>query len=200
MPFNQYVKGGLVQQLDTFEAVLQSELAVADAYLVSEKPPYFTVRLIANGEVLFSADVATKVPDALPDLQSAGKCLAFELATACGFHTMRAMEAVLRRYWEVTTGNKPHPKQRSLGVYLRGLEDNKCGDAKVIAALKQIKDLHRNEISHPDQTLSVTEAISLVGMARSAVDAMLKVIPEPHFELTAPDDLALLPSASKTDG
>ncbi|UTP39809.1 hypothetical protein M9M90_01140 [Phenylobacterium sp. LH3H17] len=176
-PFSNWDKAQLINLMNSFEIVLTSELAVTDSYIVVEKPPYSTISLIAAGEDLFPADIKGKVPDAVDDMREAGKCLAFELSTACGFHTLRAVEAVLRRYWEVVTGNLPKPKQRNIGVYLHALKSAGCGDAKVIAALQQLKDLHRNVIFHPEETLTVEQAISLVGLSRSVVGAMLAELP-----------------------
>jgi hypothetical protein len=53
------------------------------------------------------------------------------------------------------------------------------GNEKVRAALRQIKDLHRNPLMHPEVQLTVAQAISLVGMAQSCIGAMLEEIPEP---------------------
>jgi hypothetical protein len=126
--FTIYDKTQLNTLLNNFDVVFQSELAISDSYFVMDKPPFSTITLINNGASLFPAALAAKVPEALVDLQEAGKCLAFELATACGFHVMRAMESVLRRYWEVASGGKPHPKQRSIGVYLRIMKEHDCGN------------------------------------------------------------------------
>ena len=189
--YNQYKKANLVSLLDGFEAVLMSEMAVADAYMVTDKAPYSTIKLATGNAGLFPADVALKVPAVMDDLDSAGKCLAFELSTACGFHIMRALEAVLLRYTEVLTGTVvTKAKQRNMGAYLRLLGQHAVGDPKVIAALDQIRNLHRNPISHPEETLTVEEAISLLGMARSAAAAMLPRIPEQEFTLTAEPDLS----------
>ncbi len=91
---------------------------------------------------------------------------------------MRAVEAVLRGYWEVVTGNQPKPKQRSIGVYLAALIKLGCGNPKIIAALTQMKDLHRNVIIHPEETLDMDEAVALLGIANSVAAAMLKEMPE----------------------
>lgn len=182
--FSAFDREGVLKKLDNFESVLTSELSVADAYFVVDKPPFSTVRLIAEGETLFPKEVLRKVPDAIPDLKEAGKCLAFELPTACGFHLLRAMEVVIRSYWEAKTGNRPHPKQRNLGVYIKALREAGCVDEKVLSALTQIKDLHRNPVLHPDVSLSLSEVISLIGVARSVVDAMLKDIPDIELELS----------------
>lgn len=177
----------LNSKLNNLEAVLAGELAVADAYFVVEKKPYSTLSLVAEGETLFSFDLPRKVPEAVTDLREAGKCVAFELFTASAFHIHRAVESILRRYWEQVTGNQPKPKQRNIGIYLNGLIKLKCGDAKVIAALQQLKDLHRNVVIHPETSLNASEAQGLIGIANSVSAAMLKELPFVDVELQAPE-------------
>jgi hypothetical protein len=164
--------------LNRFETVLNSELSIADAYYVLEKKPYSTITLVTEGESLFPPNILDKVPEAATDLREAGKCLAFEVPTAAAFHVHRAAEAVLRKYWEAVTGNAPKPKARSIGVYLAAMKKLKCGDEKVIAALTQMTELHRNPTIHPGELLDMPEAIALVGIANSVVAAMLKEMPD----------------------
>jgi hypothetical protein len=184
--YTQFDRAQVLQQLGAYETVLTSEFSVADAYFVVPKPGLDSPSLISRGEVLFPEALPRKVPAAIADLREAGRCIAYELCTAAGFHLMRAVETVLRRYWEVITGNAPKPKQRNIGTYLRGFKKLGCGDDKVIGALTQLKDLHRNVIIHTDEALSLDKAISLLGMARSVVDAMLDQIPEPPVEMPPP--------------
>ncbi|MES2326911.1 MAG: hypothetical protein V4499_06220 [Pseudomonadota bacterium] len=168
----------LFTALSQFENALQSEASVADAYYVLEKRPYSTITLVTEGETLFPPKTMAKVPEAQGDLREAGKCIAFELPTAAAFHIHRATEAVLRRYWAAVTGGAARPKVRSMGVYLAALKKNGCGDSKVIAALTQMTELHRNPTMHPEDTLTLDETIALLGMANSVVAAMLKEIPD----------------------
>lgn len=175
LTFADYV--ALLNQLGTFEVLMLSDFSLADAYYVLEKEPYSTLSLVTKGWSLFPSDLVLKVPEAVADMQEAGKCIAFEVPTAAAFHVHRATETVLRRYWEIVTGNRPKPKTRSIGVFLRGLRDLGCGDSKVIAALSQMNELHRNPTIHPEDFLEMSEAIGLVGIANSVVAAMLKEIP-----------------------
>jgi hypothetical protein len=69
--------------------------------------------------------------------------------------------------------------KKGLGVYLKKMRDTKVGAAKVLAILQQIKDLHRNPLAHPDETLTLEEAVGLFGIVQSAINAMLKDIPMP---------------------
>jgi hypothetical protein len=184
----------ITDALTKFETNINSELSIAAAYFVSRKGGYDTDTLIANAELIFPPDLGLKVPMAIPDVREAGRCLAYELSTAAGFHILRATEAVLRRYWEVVSNGMDHPSQRNMGVYIDKMTSNKFGDAKVIAVLTQIKDLHRNPLFHPEKTLALQEALGLFGIAQSAIGAMLKELPHANavpgvsevVEITAP--------------
>jgi len=90
------------------------------------------------------------VPEAIPDVKEGARCLAYGLPTAAGFHVFRAVESVLRKYHAHVTEGKAPQNMRNMGVYIKSLETSGKGDPKVIAALKQMKDLHRNPVSHPE--------------------------------------------------
>jgi hypothetical protein len=194
----QFAEGiSLLTALNTFEMALLSEASIADAYYVLEKDPYSTLALITKGETLFPPDTLKKAPEAHLDLQEAGRCIAYELPTAAAFHIHRATEAVLRRYWTAVTGDSAKPKIRSIGVYLAALRKKNCGDPKVIAALSQMNDLHRNPTIHPEGYLNVAEAIALVGLANSVVAAMLKEIPD--IQPDQPELRLRIPGATRTE-
>lgn len=156
-----------------FETIFKAEMQVANIFLATQKRGYDTLHLIQDAEVLLPDDLASLVPEAIPDIREAGKCIAFELGTAAGFHITRAIESVLLAYWDKKSGGKPRPTNRNLGAYLRAFNDAEIGDPKVLAVLDQVKDLHRNPLIHPEERLSLDEAISLLGVAQSAIIAML---------------------------
>ncbi len=161
-----------------FEAVLGAELALSPLYVVTQKAGFDTTLLIENGAACFPLDVWTKAPDAIPDLKQATRCIAFELFTASAFHLHRANETVLGLYWDAVTDGDSRPKTRNMGDYLAKMANKKVGDAKVIAALKELKDLHRNPIIHPEQTIgNIDDAIALMNSVQGAMVHMLKEIP-----------------------
>lgn len=162
---------------EQYRAALLAAFSAMGVFLVDQKGSHDAYTLLFEGEKLFPVDLPDKVPEAKFDAQQAGKCLAYNVATACGFHTFRVLESVVRRYWTLTTGGKAHPKVRSLGVYVRAFKEAKAGDPKVIAALEQIKELHRNPLIHPEAALETEEALSILGLTRSAVSAMLVHLP-----------------------
>lgn len=164
-----------------FETLFLGDLQTGAVYLVSPKGGYDTDALIEAGLLLFGGDLAAKIPDAIPDIRQATRCIAFELPTAAGFHLHRAHEAVLRAYWDNVTGGKPRPKQQNMGVYLTQLEKLGKGKKAVRAHLQSIKDFHRNPLMHPEQSLDLEQALDLLAAIRSSIGYMLQAIPADSF-------------------
>jgi len=193
-PFDNYEAFTLKERLVDFETVLSSEMNSADLYFVSQKGAFDTTTMILNGEDAFPAMLAEKVPNAVVDLQQATRCIAFELPTAAGFHLHRANESVIGCYWDVVSDGKPRPKEKNMGVYLRQMEKENSGDEKIRSALKDIKNLHRNPLIHPEHSLdNVDDAIDLMGAIRAVVGSMLKEIPAP-VEVIQTEGVAKVPS------
>lgn len=170
----QWHISSLKENFSKFEAVLTADLQSSALYFVSAKGGYDTVCLTDRGESLFPQSLAHKVPTALPDVLAGARCLAFELPTAAGFHFHRANEAVLRKYFDEVAGEENRPGSRNMGDYINKMKQLGVGDDKVIAVLKSLKDLHRNPLMHPDESIdSIEEAISLQCAVRAAVGYML---------------------------
>ncbi|MPZ40571.1 MAG: hypothetical protein GEU95_21480 [Rhizobiales bacterium] len=153
-------------------------MSAMGSFLVSQKGSHEVFALLFEGEKLYPSELREKVPEAIFDAQQAGKCLAYDVATACGFHAFRVTESVVRRYWSFATGGAAHPKVRSLGVYIAAFVRAGAGDPKVLAALKQMNELHRNPLIHPEAALTTDEALNIVGLSRSLVAAMLAHLPK----------------------
>jgi hypothetical protein len=160
-----------------YKTNLQAELGILAAYFVNQQGGFDILSLLFFAQNLFPADLGNKVPEAMFDVEQAGKCLAYEVPTACGFHLFRATESVLRRYYSLVTNGAAPPKVRSINVYVKAMRRAKCGDEKVLSALQQMADLHRNPLAHPEAILTVDEAISAYGIARSVITAMLVSLP-----------------------
>ena len=161
-----------------FRNVFFAELSVLPSFLVMGKASYDTNTLIDEGHKLFPESILHKCPEAGRDMSEAGRALAFELATACGFHVFRVVEVVLKRYWDHISKNRERPKPGAIGSYAKALEKGEMGDEKIWEALKQLASLHRNPVIHPEVILTVEEAIGILGIARSVISAMLEEMPE----------------------
>lgn len=159
-------------------SVMISELGVVPTYILTPKGSYDVNLLAENGERLFPEKLLQKVPDARPDTIEAGKALAFELPTACGFHAFRVLETVLKKYWDVVSDGSGRPSLETIGTFARELQKNSYGDCKVWETLQQIGKLHRNPLIHPEVMLTVEEAIGILGISCSVISMMLSTIPD----------------------
>lgn len=176
-PFSAY---RLTEAVKAFQVVMTAEFRLTPLFLVTPKRGYDLAALVYTGSSLFPDQLHTKVPEAIDDLNQGARCLAFEMLTASAFHFHRANEAVLRKYWEAVLPGRAHPGNKTLGDYLRALGKARKGSPKVKASLRDIKNLYRNPVSHPDyQVKDVDEAIALVGSIHTAIVQMMEKIPFP---------------------
>lgn len=168
---------GITRLRNEFQQIFLSEISVLPAFLVSPKESYDLSVLLYDGTRLFPSEMALKVSEAVFDGGEAGKALAFELPTACGFHVFRVVEAVMRKYWDHVSEGVKRPVPFSIGRVAQELETKRLGESKVWETLSQIAKLHRNPIMHPEVVLSLDEVIGTIGISRSVVGAMLAVMP-----------------------
>jgi hypothetical protein len=187
----------VLKKLDELETVFSMEAVGLDVYAVTQKAGYSTDTLVQHGEEIIPEEIRDYMPEyALKELHEAGRCLVFDLPTAAGFHMMRSVESVLHSYWDVISGGKPRPTLQNgadapMGTYINQVE-NEGADKIVTGVLKQIKDLHRNPLMHPDAVLNINEAIVLLGVVSSAIMAMAE---EMKKKGANPASAALAPSA-----
>ena len=159
-----------------FQAVLREELNISDTYIVAQKAHFSTTTLVENGELMFPDEIRRLLPDeAIHDIQQGARCFAFELPTAAGFHFLRAIEAVIHSFYDVLSNQAKRPKRAAMGIYIDELIKLNA-NPELVATLKQIKDLHRNPIIHPEETLDMIEAQMLMGIMQSAVFAMTQIV------------------------
>jgi hypothetical protein len=84
---------------NSLATVLSNDMPDIASYVVSQKGIYRTEDLIAHAEQQMSASARAKLPGrACVDVREAGKCLAYEVPTACSFHLWRAVETVM--WWQ----------------------------------------------------------------------------------------------------
>lgn len=113
---------GAIQRLyEQYRAALLGALSAMGMFLVTQKGPYEVRTLLIEGDKLYPEDLKDKVQEAIYDAQQAGKCLAYDVPTACGFHAFRVTESVVRRYWTLVTGGLLHLKFAHLEYICRPL-------------------------------------------------------------------------------
>jgi hypothetical protein len=181
-------------QLQEFETSLKLDLAALPIYVLEDKRGYSARQFITGdgGRVVFAKrDQAALPRSALEDFDHAGKCLIHEQYTAAGFHTMRALEVVARRYYKTVTGEEPiDDKNRPfpLGVLVNALEgklknlssgrNTERLSQDVLPVLKRIVRKYRNPIMHPEMTLEEDDAIDVFDNAKAAIASILRDVSE----------------------
>jgi hypothetical protein len=175
-----YQVHAIQKQLRDFEAVLAAEFRVSTVYLITQRKGLDPGVMIEMGWEAFPSALPNKVPTAMPDARDAMRAMMFELPTAAGFHLHRANESVLHKYFDAVSSGAPRPKNRNMGDYLAEMDKLGVGEKPVKAALRDLKDLHRNPLIHPDHSLETfDEAYGLYCGVFTAMEAMLKAIPPP---------------------
>lgn len=160
-----------------FERAFMKALKRESVFQVQRVGIYETAALIERAEELFTPHIRQRLSaKTVSDWRSAGRCLAFELGTAAGFHTVRATESVIYQYYVVVTGDiNMRRKDRNWGAYVRNLNAHRKRNAdsrvdpKLIALIDQIREHHRNPVMHPEETLSPTDAYALFNVCQSAI-------------------------------
>jgi hypothetical protein len=164
------------EALRQLESVLGNDMPGIAAYHVSKKGIFNTEDLITQAEYYLTEDIRRELPvQACTDLREAGKCLAYELPTACVFHLWRAVEAVMAEYHDRLTGTKLPEKKRNWSAYIQKLNEANA-DEKITAFLNHIREHYRNPQTHPEINVELSEAQQLFGAAMSSINQILLAI------------------------
>lgn len=173
----------VIDKAKNLETVLSEELQTLSSYYASQKAIYSISDLIDQAEKMFLPSMLEKFSESVvQDIKQGGRCLAFDIPTACAFHMLRATEAVLHEYYISVCGPKSKNKLSNWSAYISALfklseEANVAADIKahvkkVMALLQQIKDQDRNLIMHPEVVLTADESFVLFEITKGAIMAM----------------------------
>lgn len=170
--------------LEKFEHALAADLNRSPTYTAEKRGIYSTYDLIENASQALPASLVKIIPSAaVQEFNTSGRALAFGLGTAAAVHLLRAIELVLRQYYEIFAGSPAAKNERNFAIYLKKLtamadeESNTAKpDKRVIQMLAQIKDQYRNPLAVPDQSITTEQATALLGMATAIISLMAEQI------------------------
>ena len=170
--------------LEKFEHTLSAELREAATYYIPRIGIFDTPRLVDGAEHHIDTELRAHMNEmAIKDFHDAGRCLAFDLPTASGFHAARSVEGVLAAYYKTFAGESaPPPNNGTMGDYLKALEEmttsvaGNLPEQKTLRTLREIAKLDRNPVMHPRETLDRQEAAIFFNLATSAIMAMAREI------------------------
>jgi len=166
--------------LSSFEASLDDELQRLHTYQVDQVAAYSFDRLIGAADTVFPEDQRKDgtIPErALADFRSAGRCLAFDLPTACGFHAFRAADTMIRAYYaHFVVAPKPTKEPRDWGGYIRAFRDvltaqfaHRKPNVRTVELLDSIRATDRNPVIHPEQELDSGTALAMFDLCKNAI-------------------------------
>lgn len=165
--------------LAEFDAIFRAELEATTVYAMEQHGIYSIPMLADDADRVVPTELKPCLNEkAIGDLKACGRCLAFGLPTASGFHAARAVEAVLEDYYRHLAGGTG--TLRSWDDYKKALDKalatgkTPCPSQRVINAIGQMKDDFRNPVAHPRIVLTEADALVLFGLAQSAIIGMLQ--------------------------
>jgi hypothetical protein len=168
--------------MDEFRHVLGAECRSSETYFMEKKVGFDVPTLLHSAEENLHENVRPFVPaHALTELRAAGRCLALESYTACGFHTLRALEVVMGAYYKIVS--QKEKEFRSWHDYVEALEelateaaksDGKYPSPKVAAMLDRMRQLDRNPLMHPNDTLDEMAADTLFKLGIVTITELAK--------------------------
>lgn len=161
----------LSREVDAFIAVFTAECRDLEMYSVGQIGIYNMNALVSMGSDRFPEEYKSLMPiESLTEFDSAGRCLAFNLPTACGFHSIRGLELCLLSYLAKRIAKVD--KLKSWNEYLKTIEKlsdelpaPKKPSPKIAPMIQRMKDLDRNPLMHPRDTLDIAGADQLFNLA-----------------------------------
>jgi hypothetical protein len=157
--------------LEKFETVFSAEMSETATYFVPRRGIFYTPALVDTADETFPPDIKDDIPEKTKaEWRAAGRCLAFNLLSASGFHVARAVEGTMEAYYTTFVGQPP--KEITWGKYLEDLEKADGPAEKTLAEIGQMKDDFRNPLMHPRVVLTEADAKILFGNGESLIITM----------------------------
>lgn len=169
-------------KLDEFRHVLGAECRKSETYFIDKKVGFDISTLLHTAEENLHSDIIAILPEpAVAEVREAGRCLALECYTACGFHILRGLEVVMAAYYkQVSSKEKEFHSWHDYVTALTELEKGENGvkpkfpSPKVAAMLDRMRQLERNPLMHPSDTLDEMGADTLFKLSIVTITELAK--------------------------
>ena len=186
----EFELGSAAAQAEAFSHVLYDGLKRLVAYVPEMGGNIKDDRLAGSAEDCLSDLSRKTIPaSAISDINAAGRAIAFDLSTACGFHVGRALETCVEDFALATQETRAAiegPGNGNLGALCNAMahgfglsfpwsQQRLIGKQEragaVIANLFMLKDLYRNALAHErDFTMTQDDAARFFYLAIACID------------------------------
>lgn len=168
---------GIATKVDHFRNVFTAECQEVEVYSVGQISIYRTNSLVSKGSHRIPPQYRDIIPpEALEEFDNAGRCLAFDLPTACGFHSLRSVELTILSYLKAFGADTKSLK--TWHDYVKAVEtmnvNGRKASEKVARMLDRMRDLDRNPLMHPRDTLDATQADMLFSLSAITTGEMAR--------------------------
>lgn len=165
----------LSEKTHALKTVLTYHVPTLPIFLASSKGLFHPEDLNDRAHHHLPEEVRNRLSDqCLLDIKDSGRCLAFDLGTASVFHMMRAIEDVIKAYYEHLKGRTFQDDEiyQTWGSYIEALKKANA-DQFIVAQLYEIKNACRNPVCHPEVNMTIEEALRLFGMGIFIIGEMV---------------------------
>jgi hypothetical protein len=182
---------GLEFALNSFALMLSEESAKGFVVALEKQRIFDLHTLVENIQAAFNPETWPRLSVfSKREIEEAGRCLALERYTACGFHLLRAIEKEC--YDCATLLAQSKPTRRDLGDYIKTLTQYGV-DARTTSVLDNVRSLERNPLMHPEDWLTQDDAINILCIAQVSLSRLIscvedlakKLVSVPHSEVKA---------------
>ena len=164
------------KNVHAFEVSLQDEIERVPVFCCEDQlvGNLSISKLLKGASNGYPSRAKTRITAAsIKEIDESGKCLAFDRATASGYHILRSVELTIRQYLTAIPGFVMPPLNRqNWGEFLKLLIDNGAG-REVTDHLHNIRVNYRNPLMHPEDSLEMDEAVSLFAVAQSMNEMLI---------------------------
>jgi hypothetical protein len=181
--------------LNEFRHVFSAECRKSETYFIEQKMGFDISLLLHKAEQNLHPSVMPFVgAPAVEEVKAAGRCFALENYTACGFHILRALEVVMADYYKLVSAKTK--EFRSWYDYIeaftkleksRTKRNSKYPSPKVAAMLDRMRQLDRNPLMHPRDSLDEMAADTLFKLGIVTITELAKdmrdMAAEPELKL-----------------
>ena len=153
----------IISKIRDLKTILIAELRTSSSFAVVGSGIFDVDQLVNEAHKAIDDEIRLRLSDTVcAEIDSAGKCLAFNLPTAAAFHSMRAIERVVKRYLGDFLSLEEIEKLNNWGQYIAAMEKLKTQEdgpsEEAIALIRQVKDIYRNPVIRPDRVLNYSES------------------------------------------
>lgn len=178
--------------LDIFEHQFVGEIKKKSTYIVPDRGIFQTEGLVDFADNHIHSSIRNLVPPVIRlELRASGRCLAFGLFSASGFHAARAVEGVLRDYYAAFLGE---PGETPMGLMAGHLNDllkstdslKKKPKENTVRHLRDVATFDRNPLIHKGVDLDELDAMTFFQGSMGVIIEMVKELSSPEIQQTLP--------------